>query len=132
MAELSADAKDLIDRPVFAHVATLMPDGSPQVSPVWIDHEGDDVLINTAEGRLKADNLRADGRVAISITDPDNPYANLLIRGRVKEMTHEGADENIDALAKKYLGEDEYPFRQPGEVRVKVLIEPEKVAAPQG
>ena len=132
MAELSAKAKELIDKPVFAHVATLMPDGSPQVSPVWIDREGDDILINTAEGRLKTDNFRDDGRVAISILDPDNPYANLLIRGRVKEMTQEGADENINALAKKYLGEDEYPFRGPGEVRVKVLIEPEKVSDPQG
>lgn len=132
MAELTAEVKELLDKPVFAHVATLMSDGSPQVSPVWIDYQGDDVLINTAEGRLKEQNLRADGRVAISLVDPDNPYSNLLIRGRVKEVTQEGADSNIDALAKKYLGADEYPLRQPGEVRVKILIEPEKVTPPRG
>lgn len=132
MAALTDDVREILDKPVFAHVATLMADGSPQVSPVWIDHEGDDLVINTAEGRLKAENLRADGRVAISITDPENPYSNVLIRGQVRELTHEGADENINALAKKYLGEDEYPFRQPGEVRVKVLIEPRKVSQPAG
>ena len=111
----------------FAHLATLMPDGSPQVTPVWVDVEGDEIVINTAEGRVKPRNLRNDPRVAIAATDPDNPYDAVIVRGRVREMTHEDADEHIDELAKKYLDEDEYPFREPGEERVKVHIEPERV-----
>ncbi|MEO7198383.1 MAG: PPOX class F420-dependent oxidoreductase, partial [Solirubrobacterales bacterium] len=79
-------------------------------------------------GRYKTENLEKDGRVAISIVDPENPYRHMLIRGLVAELTREGADEHADAMAKKYLDVDEYPFRQPGEVRVKVLIDPEKVS----
>ena len=127
MAEIPAEAERLFQGKTFAHVATLMEDGSPQVSPVWIDIEDGLVLFNTAEGRLKPRNLRRDPRVAVSLTNPDNPYENVLIRGRVTEMTHEGADEHIDALAKRYMGVDEYPLRQPGEERVIVKIEPEKV-----
>ena len=89
------------------------------------------MAINSAEGRLKPENLRRDGRVAISVTDPDDAYEPVLIRGRAKEITHEGADDHVDSLAKKYLGEDEYPFRQPGERRVKIVIEPEKVSVGQ-
>jgi PPOX class probable F420-dependent enzyme len=127
MTEIPAEARHLLEGKNFAHVATLMPDGSPQVSPVWVDVDGDLVTFNTAEGRLKPKNLRRDPRVAISITDSDNPYDNVLIRGRVVELTHEGAEEHIDALAKRYMGVDEYPLRQPGEERVIVKIEPEKV-----
>ncbi len=127
MAQVPAEAKHLLEGKHFAHVATLMADGSPQVSPVWIDVEGDLVTFNTAEGRLKPENLRRDPRVAISITDSDNPYESVLIRGRTVELTHEGADEHIDALAKRYMGVDEYPLRQPGEERVIVKIEPDKV-----
>jgi PPOX class probable F420-dependent enzyme len=127
MSELTDDAREFLDRKVFAHVATLMPDGAPQVSPVWIDHEDSHVLFNTAEGRYKTENLEKDGRIAISIVDPDNPYRHMLIRGRVAELTREGADDHADAMAKKYLDQDTYPFRQPGEVRVKVLIEPESL-----
>jgi PPOX class probable F420-dependent enzyme len=125
--QLSQQAKSILDKKTFAHLATLMPDGSPQVTPVWVDYEGDFVVINTAEGRAKPRNLRNDPRVALSATDPDNPYEALIIRGRVVEITHDGADEHIDAMAKKYLDQDKYPFRQAGEQRVKVYIQPEVV-----
>lgn len=127
MASIPESAKRLLEGKTFAHIATLMPDGSPQVTPVWIDHEGDTIVFNTVEGRLKHKNLKRDGRVAISVVDNENPYAALIIRGKVTEMTTEGADDHIDALAKRYLGADKYPFARPGEVRVIVKIEPEKV-----
>lgn len=124
---LPRQAKSIIEKKTFAHLATLMPDGSPQVTPVWVDHDGDRVIINTAEGRAKPRNMRNDPRVALSATDPDNPYEAVIIRGRVVEMTRDGADEHIDAMAKKYLDRDRYPFRQSGEQRLKVYIEPEVV-----
>jgi PPOX class probable F420-dependent enzyme len=124
-------AKEILEKKALAHVATLNDDGSPQVTPVWIDTENGDVAINSAEGRLKPENLRRDQRVSISVTDPDDDYQPVLIRGRAREITREGADEHINALAKKYLDEDEYPFRQPGEQRVKIVIEPEKVSIGQ-
>lgn len=128
MAQIPEDAHAVLDKPNFAHLATVNPDGSPQVTPVWIDRQGDTILFNTAKGRQKPRNLARDPRVSISIYDADNPYQPLVIKGRVTEMTEEGADEHIDALAKKYLGEDEYPFRQPGEERLRVIIHPEKVS----
>jgi PPOX class probable F420-dependent enzyme len=124
-------AKEVLDKKAVAHIATLNQDGSPQVTPVWIDTEDGDVAINSAEGRLKPANLRRDQRVSISVTDPDDDYNPVLIQGRAKEITREGADDHINALAKKYLGEDEYPFRRPGEQRVKIVIEPEKVSVGQ-
>jgi PPOX class probable F420-dependent enzyme len=127
MAGIPEAAKHLFENKDFAHVATVNPDGSPQVSAVWIGLDGDLVTFNTAEGRVKAENLHRDERVAISIHDQDNPYENLIIQGKVVEMTHDGADEDIDALAKRYLDADSYPFRQPGEERVLVKIRPEKV-----
>ncbi len=127
MADIPAEAQHLLGGKNFAHVATVMEDGSPQVSPVWVDSEDGLVIFNTAEGRLKPKNLRRDPRVAISITNPENPYESLLIRGRAVELTHEGADAHIDALANRYMGVDEYPMRQPGEERVIVKIEPERV-----
>ncbi len=120
---------DIFAKKAFVHLATRMPDGSPQVSPVWVDTEGDQILINSAKGRLKDRNIRADPRVGISVTDPDNPYRSLMIRGRVVKITEEGADEHIDKMAKKYLGMDEYPYRTPTEVRVLYYIESEKFAA---
>jgi PPOX class probable F420-dependent enzyme len=114
---------DLLDKPSMAHLATLMPDGSPQVSPVWIDRDGDTLYVNSAEGRVKDKNMARDARVAISVTDPANPYRALMIRGKVKKITKDGADAHIDKMAKKYLGQDTYPFRQPGEVRVVYTIE---------
>jgi PPOX class probable F420-dependent enzyme len=117
---------DLFKKKAFAHLATVMSDGKPQVTPVWVDYDGRHVLINTAEGRLKDKNMQRDGRVALSLADPDNPYRYLEVRGRVIERTKNGADAHIDAMAKKYLGQDKYPFRQPGEVRVLYKIEPER------
>ena len=116
---------DLFKKKAFANLATLMPGGEPQVTPVWVDYDGRYVLINTAENRQKDKNLTRDPRVALAIMDPDNPYRYLEIRGRVAERTHDGADQQIDSLAKRYLGKDKYPFRQPGEVRVIFKIQPE-------
>jgi PPOX class probable F420-dependent enzyme len=128
MVSLPDKVKAILRKKAFAHVATLMPDGSPQVSPVWIDVDGETILINSARGRRKVANLGNDARVALSVTDPDNPYDAVMIRGRVVEATTEGADRQIDALAKKYLGKDKYPFKKPGEVRVLYKIEPERVS----
>jgi PPOX class probable F420-dependent enzyme len=127
MAAIPDEAKHLFENKDFAHVATINSDGSPQVSAVWIGLDGDLVTFNTAEGRLKTRNLQANPDVAISIAGQDNPYENLIVQGKVVEMTHDGADEDIDALAKRYLDADSYPYRQPGEQRVIVKIEPQKV-----
>jgi PPOX class probable F420-dependent enzyme len=127
MATIPASHKDLLTKPTFANVATLNSDGSPQVTPVWVDYDGTHVLINTARGRVKARNLARQPRVAVSISDPENPYRYLSIQGRVVEMTEAGGDAHIDKMAKKYLGKDTYPYRTPGEVRVIVKIAPEKV-----
>jgi PPOX class probable F420-dependent enzyme len=130
MATIPATHADLLTtKPAFAHVATLNPDGSPQVTPVWIDFDGTHVLFNTAKGRVKAKNLAREGRVALSIADPDNAYRYLGVQGHVVEMTETGGDAHIDKMAKKYLGKDSYPFRTPGEVRIIVKIAPDKVHA---
>jgi PPOX class probable F420-dependent enzyme len=129
MATIPASHADLLKKPAFANLATLNADGSPQVTPVWVDFDGKHVLVNTARGRVKARNLAREPRVALSIADPENPYRYLGIQGRVVEMTEAGSDAHIDAMAKKYLGKDTYPFRAPGEVRVIVKIAPEKVHA---
>src|SRR2546428_3293908 len=126
---LSDGVRKLFQEPNFAHLATIMPDGSPQVTPVWVDIEGDRIRVNTAEGRTKPRNVRGDPRVAISVTNSQNPYAHATVRGRVVDVTHEGADAHIDSLAKKYLDQDTYPFRQPGEQRVIFVIEPEHVTS---
>ncbi|MET0660364.1 MAG: PPOX class F420-dependent oxidoreductase [Steroidobacteraceae bacterium] len=116
---------DILQKKALAHLATSMPDGSPQVTPVWFDYDGQYVIVNTAADRQKDRNMRRDGRVALSITDPDNPYRYLEVRGRVAERTTTGADASIDALAKKYLGVDSYPNRSAKEVRVIFKIAPE-------
>jgi PPOX class probable F420-dependent enzyme len=126
-ARIPRKAREILRKKSFAHVATVMPDGSPQVTPVWVDVEGDEIVINTAQRRMKPTNLRSDPRVAIAAVDPDNPYDAVIVRGRVSGMRREGADQHIDA-AKKYLNRDEYPFREPGEERVEVRIEPEHVS----
>ncbi len=128
-ASLPEGVKKLFLAPNFAHLATLMPDGSPQVSPVWVDVEGDRILVNTAEGRAKPRNVRRDPRVAISIHRQDNPYSSAFIRGRVVEIKHEGAEDHIHKMAKKYLGQDRYPYLQPEEQRVILVIEPEQVSS---
>ena len=111
----------------FAFVATLMKDGSPQITPTWIDYDGNSILINTAEGRVKQKNVSRDPHVAISIVDQNNPYNMLTIRGKVIEQTSSGADDHIDKLAKRYLGVDKYPFRSQDEKRVILKVQPEKV-----
>jgi len=116
---------DLFGKKAFAHLATLMPDGTPQVTPVWCDYDGTYVLFNSAKGRQKDKNIRRNPAVALSLQDPDNPYRYLEVRGRVAEITEEGADQHIDKLAKKYLGVEKYPGRQPGEVRVIYKVKPE-------
>jgi PPOX class probable F420-dependent enzyme len=127
-AKLSEGVKKLFNDANFAHLSTLMPDGSPQVTVVWVDLDGDRIRVNTAEGRVKPRNVRRDSRVAMSISAPGG-YPSASVRGRVVEITHEGADAHIDSLAKKYLGQDTYPFRQPGEQRVTFIIEPEHVSS---
>lgn len=111
----------------FASFATLMKDGSPHVSPTWVDYDGDTVLINTAAGRIKERNVSRDKRIALSVYDSSNPYNMVAIRGRVKEITEQGADSHIDKLAKRYLGLDRYPFRSPDEKRIIFKIIPERV-----
>lgn len=117
--------RDLFTKRAFASLATLMPDGRPQVTPVWCDLDGDYVIFNSAKGRQKDRNVRRDPRVSLAVIDPDNPYRYLEIRGRIVEITEEGSDALIDKLAKKYLGVDKYPYGQPGEVRVTYKIQPE-------
>jgi PPOX class probable F420-dependent enzyme len=121
--------RDLFTKQAFAHLGTVMPDGSPQVTPVWVDYDGNHIRVNTAKGRVKDRNMRRNKKVALSIADPENPYRHVSVRGEVEDITEQGADAHIDSLAKKYLGKDKYPFRQPGEVRVIYKIRPEKVAA---
>jgi PPOX class probable F420-dependent enzyme len=113
----------LKDKKAFAHLATLMSDGTPQVTPVWFFYEDGKFIVNTARGRVKDKNMSANPNVALSISDPDNPYEHVSVRGKIVRITEEGADASIDALAKKYLGKDQYPFRQPGEKRVVYEIE---------
>jgi PPOX class probable F420-dependent enzyme len=105
-----------------------MPDGSPQVTPVWFDYTGERIRVNTARGRVKARNMKEGSRVALAIMDPDNPYRHIQIRGKVVRVTEQGADAHIDSLAKKYMGLDKYPMRRPGEVRVTYEIEPMSVS----
>ncbi len=126
--ELPDLAKQLLAGKNFATIATLMPSGAPQSSVIWIDVEGDTIVFNTAEGRVKPNNMRRDARVAIAVHNVENPYQQAMIQGHVTEMTHDGADAHIDAMAKKYMGVDSYPFRVEGEVRVIVKIAADKVA----
>ncbi len=128
MADTFSDtARGILAKRVIAHVATLGTDGSPHVTPVWVLLEGDEIVINTALGRAKARDLANDSRVAISMTDPDDDYSVIALRGTVSAFTTDGADEVIDRMAKKYMGLDTYPHRQEGEVRVTVRIRVERI-----
>jgi len=127
-ATIPEQFKDLFTKVAFAHLATLMADGSPQVTPVWCDFDGTHIRVNSAKGRVKDKNMRRNKRVAFSVQDPDNPYRYLAVQGEVAEVTETDADAHIDALAKKYLGKDKYPFRAPSEVRVIYKILPSKVS----
>lgn len=120
---------DLIREPAFASLATVMKDGSPHVTPVWFDHDGTFVRVNSARGRVKDRNMRNNPRVALCIHDPRNPYRYLEIRGRVVEISEEGADQHIDRLAKKYLNVDAYPGRTATEVRILYKIAPVHISA---
>lgn len=126
---LSPGAVQLLREPQLAQLATIMPDGSPQVTPVWVDvqSDGSRVLINTANKRLKTHNVERDPRVAVSVVDKADPWRFAIVRGEVVERRHEGADAHIDIMAKKYLGKDTYPFRNPEEQRVILVIEPHHV-----
>lgn len=127
-ANIPDDYKDLFKKKAFAHLGTVMPDGSPQVTPVWCDFDGTHIRINSAKGRVKDKNMRRNKKVALAIMDPDNSYRYLGVRGVVEEITEQGADAHIDSLAKKYLGQDKYPYRRPGEVRVIYKIRPDRIA----
>lgn len=128
--KLSPGVRSLFEGKNFAHIATLNPDGSPHVTVVWVDMDGERIRVNTADGRIKPRNVRRDPRVAISIVDQENPYSWAQVAGRVVELTPEGADAHIDSLAKKYIGADTYPNRREGEVRLIMVIEPERVSSP--
>jgi PPOX class probable F420-dependent enzyme len=129
MSQMAEPVIHLLKAKNFAYLATLMNDGSPQVTPTWIDLDEDSGIISipTVEGRIKHKNVSADPRVAICISDGNNPYNMVLIRGRVIEKTKEGAVEHTDRLAKKYLGVDRYPFLTPIEKRMILKIKPERV-----
>ena len=122
------DFLDLFEKRAFAHLATIMPDGTPQVTPVWVDYDGEFILVNSARGRQKDRNISRNPAVALSIQDPDDPYRYVQVRGSVVKITTLGADAHIDKLMKKYTGQDHYPWKKPGEVRVIYKIMPEKVA----
>src|SRR5215211_1016430 len=127
--KLSPGAMKLLQEKQLAQLATVMKDGSPQVTPVWVDIEpdGGHVLINTAEGRVKSRNTEREPRVAVSVVDAQNPYRLAVVRGRIVERRHEGADQHIDKLARKYIGAETYPWRNPSEQRVILRIKPEHV-----
>jgi PPOX class probable F420-dependent enzyme len=124
--QLTDKAKALVNRPVLANIATVDAEGRPQLTPVWIDLEGDDLVFNTARGRAKEANLSKNPHVAVSVVDPDDQYNVVVVRGTV-HPTEEGADAHIDSLAKKYLDVDTYPMRRPGEVRVKYVVKADRV-----
>ncbi|MGP0094025.1 MAG: PPOX class F420-dependent oxidoreductase [Xanthobacteraceae bacterium] len=125
MAAIPEKYLDLLQqKKAFANLATLMPDGSPQVTPVWFDYTNGVIRVNTARGRVKARNMKEGAPVALAIMDPEDAYRYIQVRGRVTRATEQGADAHIDQLAKKYLGRDKYPYAKPGEVRVIYEIEP--------
>jgi PPOX class probable F420-dependent enzyme len=130
MAEIPAGYLDLLtEKKAFAHLATLQPDGSPQVTPVWFDYTGGVIRVNTAKGRVKARNLKPGVKVALSIIDPDNAYRYIQIRGAVTKETPDGDNAHINSLAKKYLGQDVYPWHKAGDVRVIYEITPSAAQA---
>jgi PPOX class probable F420-dependent enzyme len=122
--KLSEQDVALLNEPQIANVATVMADGSPQVTPVWVDTDGEAVLFNTAKGRVKHRNLLRDPRVAVSVVDRNDPYRLVVVRGTA-EFVDEGADAHIDKLAKKYLDADTYPWHKAEEQRVIVRVVPD-------
>lgn len=129
MVKIPEEFLDLFERKTFADFATVMPDGTPHVTPVWVDYDGEYVLVNTARGRQKERNITRNPRVGLSMMDPDDPYRFVSVRGQVAELTESGAVEHIDSLAGRYLGLDEYPNHgTEDEPRVIVKIRPGHVA----
>ena len=129
MATIPENYRDLFEKKALAHLATIMPDGGPQVTPVWCDYDGTYIRVNSAKGRVKDRNMRRNAKIALAIVDPDNPYRYLRVRGHVAGVTEGSeADAHIDALAKKYLGQDRYPWHRAGEQRVIHRIRPERVS----
>jgi len=126
-ATIEGRSEELLQGKNFCHVATLRPDGSVHGVPVWVDVQDGRPVLNTAEGRAWPRNLERDPRVTLTVQNMENPYEYLTIRGRAEEPSTEGADAHIDALAKKYMGVEEYPMRQPGEQRVIIRVEPDHV-----
>jgi PPOX class probable F420-dependent enzyme len=127
--ELSEGDLTILRKRSFAHLTTLGPDGSPQTTPNWVDVDDDGrVLINTAEGRAKPRNVRRDPRVSLSVVDADDPYRALMIRGRVEEITNDGAEDHIDAMQRKYHGTEPYPNHDPAHPRVLLKIRPERIS----
>lgn len=114
----------LTEKKAFGHLATKYPDGTLQSTPVWVDYDGTNVIVNTSTDRQKAHNMKQHPRVALSVHDPDDPYRYLEVRGEVIDSTTDSADEHINKLSKKYLGKDEFPYREPGQQRIKFLIRP--------
>jgi PPOX class probable F420-dependent enzyme len=125
--KIEGRAEELLKGKNFAHVATLRADGTPLVTPVWVDLQDGHPVLNTAEGRAWPRNLERDPRITLEVQNMENPYEYVEIRGRVAERTREGADAHIDSLAKKYMGVEEYPLRRPGEQRLIIRVEPENV-----
>ena len=125
--EIEGRAEELLEAKNFAHIGTLRADGSPRVAPTWVDVQDGRPVVNSAQGRAWVRNLERDPRITLEVQNMENPYEYVEIRGRVAEITREGADQHIDSLAKKYLGQDEYPYRQPGEQRVIIRVDPDKV-----
>jgi PPOX class probable F420-dependent enzyme len=123
--KIEGRAEELLKGKNFCHVATLRADGSVHGVPVWVDVQDGRPVLNTAEGRAWPRNLERDPRITLTVPNSENPYEYVELRGRVAERTHEGADEHIDQLAKKYMGVDTYPLRQPGEQRLIIRVEPE-------
>ena len=126
-AALSTGFQKLLREPAYCQVATLMPDGSPQLTHTWVDTDGEHILINTFEGSQKVRNVRRDPRVAVNVVDPTQAWRIANVRGRVVAVTTEGADRHIDQLARKYLGAETYPFRRPDQVRIILKIAAEKI-----
>lgn len=125
--QITEPVAKLLEGRNFAFVATLMKDGWPQITPTWVDLENGKILVNTAIGRLKQKNISRDDRIAISVTDQNNPYHMVTVRGKVVEQITEGADKHIDKLARKYLGVDKYPRHSSNEKRIILKIKPERV-----
>jgi PPOX class probable F420-dependent enzyme len=126
MATLSEKAREFLQQPFVGEVTTLRRDGSPHTTVVWVDVDTDEVIFNTAVGRAKERYLRKDPRVSLIVVDPEDPYRWVSVSGTA-ELSTEGADAEIDKLAKKYLGKDEYPWRSPDEQRINVHIRPQRV-----